>query len=234
VIVPGEPIAGDVAEELSVPADRIFVVPHGIGPAFAPAATPEDAVVRIRLGLPARYVLWVGSLHGVDPRKGLDLLFEALLGLDPAERPPLVLAGRPGTGSAWAQEQASRGAIELVLAGYVTDQELAALYRGAAVSVVPSRHEGFGLPALEALACGTPLLVTDGGTLPSVTGDAALVVSAGRADAIAGGLRAVLNDSELGDRLRDLGPKRAARFSWTRAAEQTTEVYERLAARGGW
>jgi glycosyltransferase involved in cell wall biosynthesis len=97
--------------------------------------------------------------------------------------------------------------------------------------VIPSRHEGFGLPALEAMACGTPVLVTDAGNSPAVVGDAALLVPAGDAPALAGGLRRLISEPALRDRLRREGPVRASEFSWERAAQRTLAVYERVAAR---
>jgi glycosyltransferase involved in cell wall biosynthesis len=231
VIVPGPPIARDVTEVLAIPSERVVVVPHGISAVFTPAAGPDDAAVRSRLGLAGEYLLWVGSLHGPDPRKGLDLLIEALGTLDAARRPPLALVGRAGAATAWAQELARAHGVATIATGYVDDGDLAAVYRGAVAAAVPSRYEGFGLTALEGLACGTPSVVTDAGSLPSVVGDAALSVAVGRADALAAGLVEVLGSAAVRERLAGAGPRRAAQFSWARTAEQTVEVYERLTTR---
>lgn len=230
VIVPGEPIAADVVETLGVEPERISVVPHGISPVFSELAGGDDATTRARLGLPARYLLWVGSLHGPDPRKGLDVLIAALALLDPAQRPPLALVGRTGAGSDWVGELAAASGVSTSFTGFVTDSELAAAYRGAAAAVVPSRHEGFGLTALEALACGAPLLVTDAGSLPSVVGHAATIVPSGHPEAMAEGLRSLLSEQAVADRLRSAGPARAAEFSWSRTAQRTVAVYRRTLA----
>jgi glycosyltransferase involved in cell wall biosynthesis len=230
VIVPGEAIAGDVTDVLGVAPGRVAVVPHGIAKRFDATPAPGDVEARRRCGVGDRYLLWVGSLHGPDPRKGLDVLFDALASLPPDARPPLALAGRAGLGSDWAREQAERAGVQAILTGYVSDAELAALYRGATAAVVPSRHEGFGLPALEALACGTPLVVTDAGTLPSVVGDAALVVPAGRPEPLAEALASLLGDEARRRRLGQAGPRRAGEFSWRRCAERTADVYANIAS----
>lgn len=229
VIVPSESVIPEVARELAIPTTRITAIRHGISPVFSAARRHQDSALQARAGLaPEPYLLWVGTLHGPDPRKGLDVLFDAVRSLEPTERPLLGLVGKPGLGSQWAQERCLRDGIKTALPGYVDDSELAALYRGAAAVVVPSRHEGFGLPALEAMACGAPLIVTDAGSLPSVVGDAAMVVRAGDASAIAQALRALLADPGLQARLRDAGPRRTASFTWELAAKQTLAAYEHL------
>jgi glycosyltransferase involved in cell wall biosynthesis len=222
-------VVADVARELAIPAERITAVPHGISPVFSAQHRGEDAAARSRARLArSPYLLWVGSLHGPDPRKGLDLMFDAVESLEPSSRPLVGLVGKPGLGTRWAQERCKRSGIEAVLPGWVEDSELAALYRGAAAVVVPSRHEGFGLPALEAMACGAPLIVTDAGSLPSVVGEAAHVVRAGDVTALAEGLRSLLADPDLQARLRIAGRQHAASFSWEVSARRTVEVYERV------
>lgn len=230
VIVPAQAVVADVEAVLGVPVERITAIEHGVVAEFSAAPGGDDGALRAKAGLGERpYLIWVGSLHGVDPRKGLDILFDAVAALPPAERPVLALVGKPGQASQWAHEQAQRAGIELVLPGFVEDAPLAALYRGALAAVVPSRYEGFGLPALEAMACGAPVVVTDAGNSPDLVGDAALVVHADDADALADALRAVVSDAALRERLRAAGPRRAAAFSWRRAAERTVAVYERVA-----
>jgi glycosyltransferase involved in cell wall biosynthesis len=235
VIVPAEVVVGEVASVLGVPRDRVTAIGHGVTPAFTAAATADDASIRTAAGLDRTpYLIWVGSLHGVDPRKGLDLLLGAIRSLRPGDRPVLALVGRHGHGSEWARREALATGIELVMPGFVEDARLAALYRGALAAVVPSRYEGFGLPALEAMACGAPVLVTAAGNSPAVVGDAALVVAPDDAAALADGLRRLLGEPALRERLTREGPLRAAAFSWRRAAERTVEVYERVAgARAG-
>jgi len=117
----------------------------------------------------------------------------------------------------------------VTLPGHVSDPSLAALLRGCAAAVVPSLHEGFGLPALEALACGAPLVAARAGNLPALVGDAALLVEPGSAEGLRAGLSAALGDSVLAATLREAGPHRAAQFSWRRAAEATAAVYRTVA-----
>jgi glycosyltransferase involved in cell wall biosynthesis len=232
IIVPAAPVVAEVAEELAIPRERITAIPHGIAAVFSAQERQDDSAARAGAGVgKLPYLLWVGSLHGPDPRKGLDLLFAAMRSTDAAARPSLVLVGKQGDGTRWAREQATREAIELLLPGFVDDSVLAAIYRGAAAVVVPSRHEGFGLPALEALACGAPLIVTDAGSLPAVVGQAALVIPADDADALGRGLEALLADEPLRARLRASGPVQAAGFSWHRAAVRTLAVYESIRPR---
>jgi glycosyltransferase involved in cell wall biosynthesis len=231
IIVPAAPVVAEVAQELVIAPERITAIPHGIATIFSAQPHDGDSAAQARAGLQERpYLLWVGSLHGPDPRKGLDLLFAALRRCEPAVRPPLVLVGKAGEGTRWAREQATRDGIDLVLPGYVEDSVLAAIYRGASAVVVPSRHEGFGLPALEALACGAPLIVTDAGSLPAVVGEAALVIPADDVEALARAVHTLLGDEPLRARLRAAGPRQAANFSWERAARRTLAIYESIQA----
>lgn len=117
------------------------------------------------------------------------------------------------------------------LTGYVPDQTLAALYRGAGAVVIPSLDEGFGLPMLEAMACGAPVVATRTGNLPDLAGDAALLVQPGDSEGLAAAIRDVLSDSGLRQRLVSAGRRRAADFSWVRTAQATAQVYRAAAGR---
>ena len=220
-------VADEVRAALPVDESRVHVVPHGVTPGFVAAAGPDDEVLRAACGVPAGgtpYVVWVGSLRSHDPRKALDVLLEAVAGLGPrAVR--LVLVGAPGAETRRVAALARRWQLEVVLPGHVGDATLAALLRGCGCAVVPSLHEGFGLPALEAMACGAPLVATRAGNLPALVGDAGLLVEPGSAEALQAGLASVLGDSVLAATLREAGPHRAAQFSWRRAAEATVAVY---------
>jgi glycosyltransferase involved in cell wall biosynthesis len=144
LVVPSRAVERDVVELLGVPAGRVAVVPMAPAPVFRPMADP-----RAGRDLPERFLLWVGDLDPLDPRKGVEALAAAVRGGD---GPPLLLAGRAG---AAARELADGERV--ILAGRVTDDDLAALYSAADALVFPSDDEGFGLPPLEALACGTPV-----------------------------------------------------------------------------
>ena len=198
VLTVSERTKRDLVELYGLPPDKVVVTPNGVDPAF----TPSNSVLQ------GRYVLAVGA---VQPRKNQSAAAEAAT----AAGLPLVVVG-PIRDESVAAELRSRGAD---LRGYVAQDELVELYRGAACLVQPSRYEGFGLPVLEAMACGTPVVAVDEPALREVAGDAALIVSErDLADAIT---RAVADR----ERLREAGLRRAATFSWRATAETTLEVY---------
>ena len=228
VIGVSETAAREAVEVLGVRRDRVHVVPEGVGAPFGRAARPDDDALRSKAGAPGRYLLWVGSLRAHDPRKGLDGLIEALSALGP-DAPTLVLAGRSGDEAERVTQGARERSLTVAATDFVDDATLAALYRGAQVVVIPSQHEGFGLPLLEALACGAPVVASSGGNHSSLAGDAALLVSPGDVGALTLALRATLNDPSIGARARDTGPKRAQGFTWERAAERTVAVYREIA-----
>jgi glycosyltransferase involved in cell wall biosynthesis len=141
-----------------------------------------------------------------------------------------VLAGSTGPEAERLQTVAIRTGCRLVLPGRRSDPELAALYRNAAVFALASTHEGFGLTALEAMACGVPVVATAAGNLPDLCGSAALLVPVGDAPALAGGLRAVLDSRTRSAGMREAGVARAGSFTWERTARDTEQIYRALAA----
>jgi glycosyltransferase involved in cell wall biosynthesis len=210
VIVPSRTVAEDARRLLTLPGDRVEVVPEAAAPAFAPV---PDARARLgRLDLPERYLVWVGGLDPPDPRKGIEALaarVRAGAGL------PLVLAGRAGPR---ARELAAPGRV--VVAGRLSDSELAALLTAAEAMVFPSEDEGFGLPPIEALACGTPVAAYAAGSLPETL--------AGRAGAELvepGDLEGLLAAAESLAGARVPAPGR----TWADVAVETWAVYERAA-----
>jgi glycosyltransferase involved in cell wall biosynthesis len=223
-------VAAEAAEALGIPRSRFAVVSEGVDTPFESDPAAEDARLRAECGVPAGgYLLWAGSMRSPDPRKALDVLVEAVGLLEAEGRgAPLVLAGARGAASEEAARLARDRSVRLHLPGFVSDATLAALYRGAAAAVLPSRHEGFGLPALEAMACGAPLVAGRAGNLPELCGDAALLVTPGDPRQLAGALAAVLGDAATAGRLRLAGPSRAAAFSWRRCAEETAAVYREI------
>jgi glycosyltransferase involved in cell wall biosynthesis len=228
VIAVSDTAAVEAEAVLAVSPHRVHVIPEGVGSQFRSDAAPSDATDRRKVGVSnGDYVLWVGSLRAHDPRKALDDLLEAIATLG-GDAPTLVLAGRTGAEAERMKRNADERKVAIVVTGYVSDDVLAALYRGAAVVAIPSRHEGFGLPLLEALACGAPVVATNGGNLPSLAGDAAVIVPPGNVRQLSDGLRGVLTDRALQGRLREAGPRRAAPFTWQRAAELTADVYRRV------
>jgi glycosyltransferase involved in cell wall biosynthesis len=185
------------------------------------------AAARARYGTGERFVLFVGALK---PTKNLSTVIEAYVRLRRADatRHRLVLVG--GT-TAWLKEditaaaRASGYGDEIVFTGYVPDDDLVALYNAADIFVSPSLFEGFGLPPLEAMACGTPVVTSNTTSLPEVVGDAALMVNPLDAEELAGAMSAVLGDDALRAHLATRGLERAAAFSWEATARIVLEVY---------
>lgn len=227
--------AGEVQRHLGIPPERIHTIPLGVDERFTPPAPEAIAELRARHGLPARFGLYLG---GFDRRKNLVTLLAAWRRVWREARLPLVLAGRlpaPGADglSPDPRAQARRLGLPgeaLHAIGFVASDELPALYGAAELFAFPSRYEGFGLPPLEALACGTPTLVADATSLPEVVGDAALRVAPEEKDAWAAAVLTLLDDPALADRLRAAGPDRASRFRWAETARRTRDAY--LAALG--
>jgi len=226
-----EVVADEAVSLLGVERSRVHVVPHGVPPGFSSSPSPRDEALREEYGVATAdgpYLMWTGSLRSRDPRKALDVLLEAVAGMGPrAVR--LVLAGAPGAETRRVAAMARRSQVHVLMPGHVPDESLAALLRGAVGVVVPSLHEGFGLPALEAMACGAPLVATRAGNLPALVDGAGVLVEPGSADALRSGIVSVLGDEVLAARLREAGPLRAAEFSWQRTAERTVEVYRAVA-----
>lgn len=233
VVVCVSRLTADRFEELFSPPGPVLVVPHGVDHArFHPATedeAPVDAAVVERLGLQAPYVLHVGT---IEPRKDLGRLvaaFDALAG----ERPELhlVLAGPDGWGTDALEAALARArhADRVCRLGYVADDDLPALVRRAAVVAYPSLEEGFGLPALEALACGSPLVTTVGSVMAELAGDAAVLAPPGDPGALASCLVEALTGGEEAARRRERGLEIAAGHRWERSAAAHLSAY-RLAA----
>lgn len=233
VIVPSRATLDDLVDLYPVDPDRVTVVAHGVDPLrFQPAPADEVARVRKKFGIDGPYLVFVG---GIEPRKNLPALLRAYAMLPDDLR--LVLAG---TSVPWNLEGRASLADALdglpagarsrvVLTGYVSDPDRAPLYTGAEALAFPSRYEGFGLPVLEAMACGTAVVTSNISSLPEVAGEDAVLVDPMDDASIADGLRRVLEDLDLRDRLRAAGPDRAARFTWQDAATRTVAVLHRAA-----
>ena len=220
-------------EELTRPRGRVFVVPHGVDHArFAPAE-PEpgaDAAALRRLGVEEPYVVFVGTL---EPRKAVPDLVAAF-GRVAARHPglSLVLAGRPGWGGRDVDRSVEESGVapRVVRTGYVPDDAVPALLRGAAAVAYPAHEEGFGLPALEALACGAPLVTTAGTAMAELAGSAALLVAPGDVGELAGALEAALAGGREADARRARGLEVAASHTWERSAAGHVEAYRQAAA----
>jgi glycosyltransferase involved in cell wall biosynthesis len=218
----------DLVRYYRVPQSRVTVVPLAAGCQYQPRPQEEQARVQALYNLPASYVLSVGTMQ---PRKNLGRLIEAF-GSIAAEIPEvaLVIAGAPTSyGSELEQKVRQRGLGGRVrFIGYVPEADLPALYSGATVFCYPSLYEGFGLPPLEAMACGAPTVTSNTSSLPEVVGDAALMVNPTSVESISFALRQFLQDPELRDTYGQKGLQRAASFSWQRTAQLTRDVYDQV------
>ncbi len=224
--------ADEAAAEYGLDRARIAVAPLAAGRAFRPVGGAEAAPVLAAHGLrDGGYVLAVGTL---EPRKNLERLAAAHALLPPAlrRRAPLALAGGVGWGAVEAGPALARGvaAGDVRLLGRVEDAALAALYARAAAAAYPSLYEGFGLPVLEAMSCGAPLVHSATTAVAETAGGAGLAVDPLDEEAIAAGLAAVLEDAALAARLRAAGLARAAAFSWAETARRMAAVWREVAA----
>jgi glycosyltransferase involved in cell wall biosynthesis len=229
VLTPSEAVARDLATLAGFPRELVQVVPNGLSAGFDEEIDETFvAAFRRRLGLDRPYVFNV--TNGL-PHKGLEELLEAIL---PVEGLSLVLAGFGSTRPAVERRIRDSGIDEgrVHVLGAVSERELRLAYRGARVVAVPSRLEGFGLPALEAMAAGVPVVVTDAGGLPEVVGDAATVVPVESVATLRAALYRIAFeiDPEERESLVRRGRSRARLFSWERTARETFAAYERALA----
>jgi glycosyltransferase involved in cell wall biosynthesis len=221
----------DILKFFPVPADKIAVIYNAIDERFAiPPRQEEVDRVRERYQLDGQFVLYAGN---VKPHKNLERLIEAFHRLRRAgfDQAKLVIIG-----DEISKHQALRRAVHrhnlhkhVRFLGFVSDETLAVLYRLASVFVFPSLYEGFGLPPLEAMASGTPVVTSNVSSLPEVVGDAAVLVDPYDTQAIADGLARTLSDRDLRETLRARGLARARQYSWERSVQQVRQIYEEVA-----
>jgi glycosyltransferase involved in cell wall biosynthesis len=218
----------DLIEAYALDPRKISVIYEAADPQFVPQPPAVVEAARARYGLPRRYLLFVGT---IEPRKNLTRLLEAFESLH-AEglSDGLVIVGQRG----WLYEhffarlERSPAREAVRLPGFVPDPDLVALYAGAQALAFPSLYEGFGLPVLEAMACGTPVVTANASSLPEIGGEAALYCDPTAVEDLTSTLRRLLGDAPLRERLRAQGLERAACFSWERTARATERVYKRL------
>ena len=231
----------DIERHLGLPPDRVRSIYLAAGDHFDPEPEPEDQAIRLSYGLPddslpaepGRYVLY---LAGHDVRKNVETLVEAFAtvaqadddailvigGKLPVRDDPLFYDPRP-----LVRELGISDRVRLI--GWVDEADKPAILRGAACAVFVSRYEGFGLPVLEALACGTPMIASSASSLPELVGDAGFALDPDDVQGLAGAILSCLVDESLAGELRQRGPEQAARFSWLETARQTLDAYTRVA-----
>jgi glycosyltransferase involved in cell wall biosynthesis len=228
ILADSEATRQDIVRLLDVAPARVTTVHLAADERFRPLPPATIRKVLERYELSPGYLLFVGTL---EPRKNMPGLLSAYRRLlDQGVFAPFVAVGARG----WLYEEIFQRVESLGLAGHVRflhdvpDEDLPALYNGATLLAIPSFYEGFGLPALEGMACGTPVVISDRGSLPEVAGVAGVQVDPDAPEAIAEGLARVLEDEGLRERLREAGLARAATFTWQETARKTLDVYRRV------
>jgi glycosyltransferase involved in cell wall biosynthesis len=229
IIAISEQTRRDLLAAYGLPPAKITVIYEAADPRFRPQSAESVAAVRARYGLPNRYLLFVGT---IEPRKNLTTLLEALNRIrDREPRIKLVIVGRKG----WLYEGFFRRLRELslegevIFTGFVPDEDLPAFYTAAALFVFPSLYEGFGLPPLEAMACGVPVVCSNTSSLPEIVGDAALTFDPLDAEEMAATIEEALRHEVLREEMREKGLRQAAKFSWEKTARETRRVYREVA-----
>jgi len=228
VIAVSECTRRDAVRLYRLDEQKVRVIYEGVSPRFRPASPAEMARVRQRYRLPERFVLFVGT---IEPRKNLSTLLAAFASLRAQGAPQrLVVAGRKGwrCGAFFARLRELGVEEEVVLPGRVDEADLPALYSAAELFAFPSLYEGFGLPVLEAMACGTPVVCSASSSLPEVAGEAALLAEPADVAAWVGAMGRALADPALRATLRAAGLVRAQRFTWQAAAQRTQQVYRAI------
>jgi glycosyltransferase involved in cell wall biosynthesis len=228
----------DIEQHLDLPAETVRCVYLAAGEQYSPEPQPADEAIRRRYGLPtgttspgaSRYLLY---LAGHDVRKNVAALVEAFATVSRADDDVLLAIGGRLPDRDRAPFFDPRPLVEQLglsqdvrFIGWVDEAHKPALYRGAACALFPSRYEGFGLPVLEALACGAPLIASNASSLPELQGDAGFALDPDDVDGLAGAMLSCLVDEPLVRELRRRGPEQAARFDWTKTARETLAAYE--------
>ena len=233
LVCPSQAVRDDIVRILHAPPEKVRPIAEAAAPAFRPIDDPA-VLDRLRYDhmLPERFILSVGSL---EPGKNRTTLLKAFAVLRRrGVKQKLVVAGQRawkyGADFRLAEDLGLKG--QVIFTGYVTPGEMPALYNAADLFVFPSLYEGFGLPVLEAMACGVPVVASNASSIPGVAGDAALLVDPRDASALCDAMERVLKDSGLHATLRQRGLERAATFSWEKAARETIAVYEEALRKG--
>jgi len=228
IIVPTETVRREVLEHFKLSAGEVFAIPEAARRSFRPLPSSETAAVRKRLGAGENFILAVGTL---EPRKNLLVLitaFEEVAGAQPASDLQLVIAGGRGwlSGPFFEALENSPVRSRILLTDYLQDEDLRALYSSCRAFVYPSIYEGFGLPPLEAMACGAPVIASRIPTLLETLDDAAHFFDPQNSEQLGRAIIEVTTNQDLRQRLMRAGLERVSRFSWERTAQLTVEIYQ--------
>lgn len=233
VITDSDASTRDVVKHLNVPVDKVTTVHLAVGPEYKPSVEFKDSAIREKYGLPDSYVFYLG---GFQPHKNVNGLIASWTWCDGplGEGYPLVIAGKlPQPGDRFYEDlpgyAKELGLEHVQFIGMVAEEDKPALYRGATCFVFPSRYEGFGLPVLEALACGAPVVTTAEASIPEVVGEAAYLVSDPEdTRALGAAIIAVVVNPDVVDRLTNAAREQVKKFSWQKTAEETVAIYRRV------
>lgn len=233
IITPSESVRREVCEHLGVKPEGVVAIPEAARRLFHRVPVTETAEVRHRLKVEDEFILFVGT---IEPRKNLSTLaraFDRILSATPL-RPQLVIAGKEGwlTDESFSYLKSAAVRERVRFTGYVPDTDLRALYSSCRAFVYPSLYEGFGLPPLEAMACGAPVITSRTPSIMETVGDAASLVSPTDVDELAQAIIRVLEEGGERERLSSAGTRRAAEFSWEKTASATLKVYREALKRG--
>jgi len=228
IITPSETVRGEVAEHFDVAADKIFAIPEAARSCFRPMEFAETESVRRRLGVGDEFLLTVGT---IEPRKNLAILVDAfaeVMRTRPSDQLQLVIAGGEGwlSGPLFETIRKSPFRDQILLTDYLRDDDLRALYASCSAFVYPSIYEGFGLPPLEAMACGAPVIVSRTPALMETAGAGAWNFDPRKVDELTEKILALLGDENARRQLSADGQQQAAKFSWEETARLTWNVYE--------
>jgi len=226
ILTISEFMRNEIIETLGIHEDAITAVPLAPDLHFYPRDKSKTIKILEQNGWPQEYILFVGTL---EPRKNISLLIKALSIMK--IKIPLVLAGWKGWGAKeWCNDIIKLGLDKrIIVTDYVDDETIACLYSGASALIYPSIYEGFGLPVIEAMACGCPVICSHAASLPEVAGDAAVLIDPTDAEGLAHVLDTLLNDSSLKQSLIERGLQRSRLFTWGKTANQTLNVFEKTA-----
>ena len=222
ILTISEFIKQEIIEEFKIPPSMVTAVPLAPDPLFGLCSADIIKKIKIKYNLPETYLLFVSSL---EPRKNIDFLIKALQTANTDI--PLVLVGWHGWGDKKWLEKIEKTELKkrIYITGHLPDNDLKAIYNGAAALVYPSLYEGFGLPILEAMTCGCPVICSNTASMPEVAGDAAILINPVKKDELAHAIETIAYDTEIRNSLIKKGFKQAAGFTWDSTARKTLDVF---------
>lgn len=226
ILTISEFIKQEIIEEFKAPPSMVTAVPLAPDPLFGLCSADIIKKIKTKYNLPETYLLFVSSL---EPRKNIDLLIKALQTANTDI--PLVLVGWHGWGDKKWLEKIKKTDLKkrIYITGHVPDHDLKAIYNGAQALVYPSLYEGFGLPILEAMTCGCPVICSNTASMPEVAGDAAILINPVKSDDLALAIETIVHDTDRRNDLVKKGAKQASCFTWEKTARQTLEVFKMAA-----